>query len=145
MNLKLNRKGTINIDMTPEIENDIQECEEQGRLYGVFPIKGDSMTCDDIQKSIPNGSKVFAIETDFRPNEYLNDNFYKILTKKPVLIIGKDNNGDLFAICKTISVVNCINGTLLLKSYNPFHKDVWIPVKFIQKIFEVKQILNQTL
>lgn len=137
--LKQTRKDILKIDLTPEMENLIKECKEKGRLYGVFPTVGDSMTCNDNVKSIPSGSKVFAVETDYRSNE-LSLGF--VPNNKPLLIMGQDPNGKPFAVCKTIALQDYVSNRFLLRSYNPFHIDAWVPIKWVHKIFEVKQIVT---
>ncbi len=52
---------TVNIDVGKELGNKTKEWDKSNTFYGIFPIVGDSMNCDD-DKSIPNGSFVFANE-----------------------------------------------------------------------------------
>ena len=117
----------------------IKECEDKGRLYGVFPTVGDSMTCKDKEKSIPSGSKVFAVETGYKPNRF---SLGAVPNNRPLLIMGIDPEGNPFNMCKTIAFQDYVNNRFQLRSYNPLHKDAWVPTEYIQKIFEVKQIVN---
>ena len=130
---------TVQIDMTPELEEVIEDCRKKGVKYGVFPTVGDSMTCDEKEKSIPSGSKVFAVETKFRPNRF---SLGAVPTNKPLLIMGIDPEGEPFNMCKTIAFQDYVQGRFLLRSYNPTHKDAWVPIRYIDKIFEVKQIVT---
>lgn len=130
----------VEIGLTPEMAETIQDCKNKGLLYGIFPTTGDSMTCEDKEKSIPSGAKVFAVETRYKRGKL---SLGLVPTNKPLLIMGIDPEGKPFRMCKMIAFQDYVQDRFLLRSYNPAHKDAWIPIHYIDKIFEVKQIISE--
>lgn len=101
---------------------------------GWFPVTGDSMTNVFHQYSIPDGSWVLAKALTIR-------NVLDYPLNTPPLIEGELPNGTTFFICKTISFIDsCFNHAVQLKSYNSQHKNCWISIHFIKKVFTVEMI-----
>ncbi|HEY6143087.1 MAG TPA: hypothetical protein VIV55_06590 [Flavobacterium sp.] len=137
-------KKTINFGfkLSTEIETKITDWKQNNTFFGVFPIKGDSMTCDDLAKSIPNGSKVLAYDLEIDCNKTLDEVWYKIPIREVVLITGETNTGEKFNLCKTINFVNAHDGYVVIKSHNENYKDQCIPFTWIKSIFKVVQIIQ---
>lgn len=128
---------SIKINLSKEVFLEIEKWEKENKFYAIFPIKGDSMTCEDSTKSIPDGCNVLAVENDL---SNLLD--YQIPTNKPLLIKITDSSGNNQFVCKTISFVDYTSNKCRLTSYNKKHKDVWIPLKWINNILEVHSIVK---
>lgn len=133
----------INIDFkfSAEIEAKIIHWNKENIFFGVFPIKGESMTCTDLSKSIPNESKVLVYDLELNFNNGLSNIWHDIPKNEPLLIIGKTDAGHDFLYCKTISSIDVVNGNVLLSSYNPTHQSKWFPFHWIKNIFKVVQIV----
>lgn len=127
----------VNLNASKGVFLEIEKWEKENKFYGIFPVKGDSMTCDDKTKSIPDGSDVLAVELD--KSSLLN---CQVPTNKPLLINITDSNGNNQFVCKTISFVDYCSNKCRLTSYNKNHKDVWIPFKWINNILEVHSIVK---
>ena len=133
----------INFDFkfSTEIETKIANWKKQNTFFGVFPITGDSMTCNDLSKSIPNGSKVLVYDLEINLNNALDNIWHQIPTNEPLLFTGKTDKGKDFFVCKTVSSIDAVTGHILLSSYNPTHQDNLIPFNWIKNIFRVVQVL----
>lgn len=119
-----------------EVNKKINQWRKQGLFFGAFPVKGDSMTCDD-DRSIPSGSKVLAVELNISDKFSLGNG---IPLRKPLLIKYTNSKGEDGFICKTINFMDFVNYRYRLKSYNPKHQDAWIPIRFIDNILEVHHV-----
>mgnify|MGYP003609202711 CR=1 FL=1 len=140
---KINNTQKVKLKFIPtEITRQkINECIEKNIFYGIFPVVGDSMTCNDIEKSIPDGSKVLVYDLQINLNNGLSSVWHEIPTKKTLLIGGKTSNEKPFFLCKSIISVDAVNGYVLLDSYNKQHGSKWIPFDWITNIYEVVQIV----
>ena len=136
---KNEKKIHFDFKFSTEIETKIVNWKKDNIFFGVFPIKGDSMTSNDLTKSIPNESKVLVYDLELNCNNGLSNICYDIPTNEPLLIIGKTRAGYDFNLCKTISSIDAVNGYVLLSSYNPKHQSKWIPFDWIKNIFKVVQ------
>lgn len=138
------KRKKINLDFkfSSETDTKINNWKNEKVFFGVFPIKGDSMTCNDLKKSIPNESKVLAYDLKINLNDGLHNIWHEIPTNEPLLLIGKTTNGSDFFVCKTISCVDAVKSYVLLQSYNPMHESKWIPFDWITKILKVDQMVN---
>ena len=135
------KRISFDFKYSPEIEIKIANWKVENIFFGVFPVTGDSMTCNDLSKSIPNGSKVLVYDLEINCNNGLDNVWHQIPTNEPLLITGETDKGKKFFICKTISNIDAVNDYVLLKSYNPTHQSVWIPFDWIKNIFKVVQIV----
>ena len=135
------KKTNIDINFNSDIEKKIVNWKKENIFFGVFPNIGDSMTCNDYSKSIPNNSKVLVYDLQINFNIGLNNVWYLIPINEPLLIIGKTNDNRDFKVCKTISFVDTVNGYVLLKSYNPLHKSILIPFDWITNILKVEKTI----
>lgn len=132
---------SLDFKFNTEIQTKIDNWKKENIFFGVFPTIGDSMTCSDLTKSIPNGSKVLVYDLQINCSTILDNVWHQIPTKEPLLIIGKTNTGKDFFVCKTISSVDAVNDCVLLHSYNPMHQDKLIPFDWITNIYKVVQIV----
>ena len=132
----------INLNLSKSLNKRLEKCKEDNVFYGVFPIKGNSMECEDINKCIPDGSKVLAIDTQLKLSSGLHNIWHEVPRDKPLLIIGETSSGSRFFICKTIASIDAVQGVVKLKSYNNDHAEKWIPFSWISNIFEVVQIID---
>jgi hypothetical protein len=137
-----NKKVRIELKLTEASKQRVNECIDKNIFYGVFPIKGNSMECEDKNKCIPNGSKVLAIDTQIKLSNGISNIWHEIPTNKTLLISGKNSTGKHFFICKSIASVDAVQGYILLDSYNKTHGSKWIPFKWIENVFEVLQIVD---
>ena len=144
MKQKLEKEKKINIDFkfSDAIENKIVNWKKENIFFGVFPIKGDSMTCDDLTKSIPNNSKVLAFDLELNCSSGLSNIWHEIPTNEPLLIAGMQPIGNEFFVCKTISRIEAVNNYILITSHNPTFESQWIPFDWIKNIFKVVQIIK---
>ncbi len=125
----------ININIDAELKNKIKKWDNNGTFYAVFPTVGDSMTCNDTEKSIPHGSKVFVSEIKYKhPIE--------IPIRKPLVIELKGNRFKDKYICKTFSFFDCVNNVARLTSYNPTLKDRYISINDIGRVFEIHKVFK---
>lgn len=120
----------------------IDHCKSNNVFFGVFPIVGDSMTCEDKTKSIPHGSKVLVFDTEIDLKKGLDNVWFEIPMRKPLLISGTAPGGNKFFICKTISHIDAVQGYVVLESYNKNHQSRFIPFSCIESIFEILQIVE---
>lgn len=120
----------------------INHCKSNNVFFGMFPIVGDSMTCEDKTKSIPHGSKVLVFDTEIDCKIGLDNVWHLIPTNKPLLISGTGPNGNKFFVCKSISFVDAVQGYVVLESYNKNHTSKFIPFSCIESIFEILQIVE---
>lgn len=143
LSLKRNSKAIqIQLNLTEKSVEKVNHAKENNIFYGVFPIIGDSMTCEDKSKSIPHGSKVLAVDTQIDLSKGLSNIWYEIPTRKTLLLTGTASNGNKFFVCKSISSVDAVQGYVLLESYNKSHESKLIPFSWIESIFEVIQIVE---
>jgi len=119
-----------------EVNEKINQWKKAGLFYGAFPVIGNSMTCND-KRSIPSGSRVLAVELDISNKFDLGNG---IPLNKPLLIKYTTNKGEDGFVCKTISFMDFVYYNYRLSSYNPSHKDVWIPIRIIDNILEVHHV-----
>ena len=133
----------VNFDFkfSNEIEIKIANWKKEKIFFGIFPVTGESMTCKDALKSIPNNSKILVYDIEINFNNGLNNVWHQIPKDKPLMILGKTNTGKTFNVCKTVSSIDAVNGLILLSSHNPTHKCNWIPFEWITSIFKVVQIV----
>lgn len=133
----------INFDFkfSTEIETKIINWKKENIFFGVFTIKGDSMTCNDLSKSIQNELKILVYDLELNFNNGLSNIWHQIPKDEPLFIVGKTSAGYDFRLCKTISSIDAVNGYVLLSSYNPAHGSKWIPFDWIKNIFKVVQIV----
>lgn len=124
-----------------EIETKINIWKKDNVFFGVFPIKGESMTCDDLSKSIPNESNVLVYDLELNLDQGLCNIWHEIPKNEPLLIKGITPIGKDFFCCKTISSIDAVSGFVLLSSYNTKFEDQWIPFDWIKNIFKVVQIV----
>ena len=130
------------IKCSTEIEAKIINWKKEDVFFGVFPIRGDSMTCNDLSKSIPNESKVLVYDLELNFKSGLSNIWHEIPTNEPLLISGKTGTGNDFFVCKTISSIDAVNNYVLLTSYNPEYQSKWIPFAWIKNIFKVAQTIQ---
>ena len=137
-------KKRINFDLklSTEIETKIENWTKEKIFFGVFPITGNSMTCNDLTKSIPEHSKVLVYDLEINFNKNLDHIWHEIPLNEPLLITGQTDTGNKFLVCKTVSKIDAFNGYVLLSSYNPMHQSKWIPFDWITNIFKVVQIVK---
>lgn len=131
----------ININVSEELKIKIQEWDKEGRFYGVFPIKGNSMESNDKNKNIPDGSKVLVSDTDFKPNPNLIANFGLIPTNQPIVLHLKKTDDERF-LCKTVAFQDGITNRLLMRSNNPEVPDFWVNIKYVQRVFKVQKVIE---
>lgn len=129
-------------NLTEKSIEKVNHCKANNIFYGVFPVEGDSMTCNDATKSIPNGSKVLAAHLQIDLTKGLSNIWYDIPTRKTLLISGTNSSGYKFFLCKSIASIDAVQGYVLLESYNKKHGDKFIPFSWIENIFEVIQIVE---
>ena len=135
------KRISFDFKFSTEIETKIANWKKQNTFFGVFPVTGDSMTCNDLSKSIPNGSKVLVYDLEINTNNRLDNIWHQIPTNEPLLLTGKTDKGKYFFVCKTIGSIDAFTEHILLSSYNPTHKDHIIPFDWIKNIFKVVQIV----
>lgn len=128
----------ININFPRNIEAQISHWEAKGRRYGVFPIRGDSMTSQG-QQSIPEGAKVLAAEVDLRGRYCIASN--RVPTKKP-LLLGTSLQGKKYRLCKTIHTIDLVSYRYRMRSYNPKYEDFWIPMNSVFAIWEIVHVIQ---
>ena len=139
--IKNSKEVKIEFNPTETTKQKIIECIERNIFYGIFPIVGDSMECEDKKKCIPDGSNVLAIDTNIKLSNGIENVWHEIPIGKTLLISGKTYTGKSFFMCKSIISVDAVTGYVLLDSYNLKHGSKWIPFDWIEKIFEVVQIV----
>ncbi|MCB0455462.1 MAG: hypothetical protein KDC62_08745 [Aequorivita sp.] len=129
----------VPLEINTELKNKISNWASNNVFYGLFPVVGDSMTCNN-KKSIPEGSFIFAAEIKYNPN-----NLLPIPIKKPMAILINDRNGKEHLLCKTIFFLDEVFGRIGLRSYNHNHKDFFIPTSFIKRIFEIHEVYDRNM
>lgn len=103
----------------------------------IFEIEGQSMTCEDPAKSIPDGCKVLAKRLQGDPAA--------IPVNRSLILIFKECESDEASIyCKNISHVWTERGYFMCKSLNPDPSYKPFPVDFIDVIemFEVERVIS---
>ena len=135
------RKINLDFKLSTENEAKIENWKKEKIFFGVFPIKGDSMTFEDVSKSIPDGSKVLVYDTQIDCNNVLANIWHQLPKDEPLLIKGKTDSGKDFFVCKTISSIDAVNDNILLSSYNSTHQSTWIPFGWIANIFKIVQLI----
>lgn len=126
------QKENVSIEINKELKKKIEYWIQNNIFYGLFPITGDSMTCDN-KKNIPNRSHVLA-------NQIKNHNVLKLPINKPLLIEIKGIWHKTQFVCKTISLIDNVTKRIRLTSYNPKHKDIYIPYAEVGRVFEVQKV-----
>jgi len=143
--IKETKQQTLPIKIDEDLKCKIQDWESNNIFYGLLPVVGDSMTCNN-EKSIPNGSKILISEIDINKpfnlkSEIKNPNWFLLLpTNKPLALVIRNNKGQEQCVVKEIFIVDNIQGVIGLRSYNPKHKDAFISIDFIKKVFKVHKI-----
>lgn len=128
--------------ISDEIRSKIDQLQAENVFYGVFPISGNSMTCDDYSKSIPHNSKVLAYDLEIDFSKTLDVIWHQVPVRETLLLMGKTPNGKDFFLCKSISNVDAVNNCITLQSYNPEFHDQTIPFSLIKSMFKVIQIVE---
>lgn len=137
-NIESGPSGFIDMEFPDTIEAEISRWEAMGRRYGVFPIKGDSMTCQGSQ-SIPEGAKVLAVEVDLTGREGLGTNSVPV---KVPLLIGINHKGRQLPICKSIHAIDLVCFNYRLRSFNPRYSDFWIPMDSVFAIWKIVHVIK---
>lgn len=127
-----NTSKTVGIQADKELVRKIEHWQKKGIVYGVFPTVGDSMTCDD-SRTIPENSHVLA-------NQIKRNDFLSLPINKPLLIEIKGVWHKHQFVCKTISLIDDTTKRIRLTSYNPEHKDVFIPYIEVGRVFEIQKV-----
>ncbi|MFT3794836.1 hypothetical protein [Flavobacterium sp.] len=132
---------SIPIVIDENLKKRITEWEKKGIFYGAFPVVGDSMTCAESEKSIPNGSNVLAydLQIDFKS---ISNKWFDIPINKPLIIAGKTSLGKDFCLCKTINFLDLVNNKVSLRSYNPKYYDQIIPITFITSLLKIELVIK---
>lgn len=128
----------ISMPLPKQVEVKISHWEAEGRRCGVFPVRGDSMTYPG-KDSIPDGSKVLAVEVDLRGKYCIASN--RVPTKKPLLLVVS-MQGKQYPICKTIHTIDLVFSKYRLRSYNPKYNDFWIPINSVFAIWEIVHVVK---
>lgn len=130
------------INFTESTQKKINEAIIKNLHYAVINISGDSMTCMDVNISIPDKSKILICDLGIDLQKGIFNIWHEIPTKKAVVISGVTSNGKEFRVCKIIECVDVINEKVLLKSLNVKHAPQWVPFVWINDIYEVLQIVE---
>ncbi|WP_163408115.1 hypothetical protein [Flavobacterium ajazii] len=137
----LKSTSRVPIIVDENLKQKILEWEQKSIFYGAFPVVGDSMTCDDQNKTIPNGAKVLAyqLQIEFESGFYP---WFEIPTGEPLLIMGTTSKGNDFCLCKTIFFLDSVNNMVSLRSYNPNYSDQIIPISYIKTLFKIELVIK---
>mgnify|MGYP000621718308 CR=1 FL=1 len=122
-----------------EVKNKIEHWKATNVFFGVFPVTGNSMTCNDNLKSIPHNSKVLAYDLEIDCSKLLDVIWHQIPVNETLLIMGKTIKGKDFFVCKSISNINAVSNCITLHSYNPEFHNQTIPFDWVNNIFKVIQ------
>ena len=133
--------SSVPIVIDENLKHKILEWEQKNIFYGAFPVVGNSMTCDDQDKTIPNGCKVLAyqLQIDFESASYP---WFEIPMGEPLLIMGTTSKGNDFCLCKTINFLNLVNNMVSLRSYNPTYHDQLIPISYIKTLLKIELVIK---
>ena len=138
---KLSTPSEIQVVLSNSSKKIVDNFIEKNIPYAVFPISGDSMTCENTSISIPNKSKVLAMDLQLEIEKGLDNLWHKIPTNKPLLIFGETSSGKPFFLCKNIGKVDAIHNTINLVSNNPNYSDQLVHFSWVIKIFEIIEVL----
>lgn len=125
--------ATINI--SKKLKEKVKVWEKENTYYGVIPIIGDSMECNN-QNSIPNGS--YALISELKIKSTLD-----IPIKEPIIIqLNIYGKKEPVAFCKEILNIDNENKTILLNSYNTKYGQKNYPTSSIHKVFEIHKVFK---
>jgi hypothetical protein len=141
--VRLQPSKTVEITISPDNKKIVKKCIAKNIVYGVFPIVGNSMTCND-ERSIPDGSQVLAYELEIDFNKHFESIWHLLPLNEPILIMGTNRAGVKFFVCKTIIFINAVSGYVYLKSYNPdpAYNGGGLAFSSIESILKVIQIIK---
>lgn len=133
----------IDVIMTKEVAGIIQRCTGKRIFYGIFPVVGDSMTCDD-ERSIPDGSGVLVFDLQLDISKPLCDLAPSIPIDEPIIITLVNENSQYGFFCKTISLIDALRNRVRLSSYSriPEYRSVWVSFHKVRSIYKIVQVIK---
>ncbi|MDR6404572.1 MULTISPECIES: hypothetical protein [Chryseobacterium] len=134
-------KGFFRVNLKEEIKTKVQYCIDNEIFYGLLSVKGDSMICDDRNKSIEDGNLVLVSELNIKNIYELGIN--GVPMRKPLCFLLNSDKGNQQLVCKILIFKDFVTNTFILGSYNPKYEPVYVPIRFIKKVFEVHAIIKE--
>lgn len=138
-------KSTTSLEITinEATKNKLNKCEANGIFYGAIPVVGDSMTCNDKEKSIEDGNKLLVCEFVLPDAKDCEIKFWNLPTRKPMVFQLDNGKGQSMFCVKTVTFRNFVGWQLQLSSYNPKHKPFWVPMEHVKRVFEIIQVIKE--
>gem|GEM_PF-2215570 len=134
----------LDIVMNKEVAEIIQHCMNNHIFYGIFPVAGNSMTCNDY-RSIPDGSGVLVYDLQLDMNKPLSDLILDIPINQPVAVCLGNEYLKYAYFIKTISVIDTLFNRIRLSSYNPQpeYYDRWVSIHMVRNVYKVIQVIKK--
>lgn len=134
----------IDVIMNKEVAEIIRHCIDNHIFYGIFPVVGDSMTCND-GRSIPDGSGVLVFDLQMDMRKSLLELAEDIPINKPITICLANEYGQCAFFVKTISFIDTLHNRVKLSSYNPKpeYRSAWVSIHKVRSIYKVIQVIKK--
>jgi len=140
---EFNQPASIHIVMNQEVAEIIQNCIKHNIFYGVFPVVGDGMTCND-ERSITDGSGVLVFDLQLDMLKPLSALMNDIPINEPITIALYTDSSEYTYFVDTISFIDAVNNRIKLCPYNPSPKyGGWVSFDRIHKIYKVVQVIDK--
>lgn len=143
---KLEAISFINVIMNKEVAEIIRHCIDNHIFYGIFPVVGESMTCND-ERSIPDGSGVLVFDLQMDMRKSLLELAEDIPINKPIAIGLINEHGHCAFFVKIISFIDILYDRIKLSSYNPKpeYRSAWVSIHRVRSIYKVIQVIKKEL
>lgn len=134
------------IKFDKELNRKIEEFKKQDIFHALINITGDSMTCKDVKKSIPDGSFVYVSELDVS-GKFGDYDIFDIPIDRPLVFEIKSHEGSEYLIKHAINTFQNLAGDrsfdyVTLGSYNNKYKPAKVLLSHIVRVLDVHKVFS---